>query len=164
LQLSLLSGALLGLLLKLLLSALLHTLLGLLLQLLLSALLHILLLGLLLATLLSILLGLLLRLLLATLLGILLSLLLGTLLGFQRQALSLHRRVGVLAHGERYRGDKKHSDRRPTSYFVFHDVPHATDAKAAEPGRPHHWMGGRISPMLQVRKYSPPRVFLFRAG
>lgn len=114
LQLRLLPGALLGLLLKLLLKTLLDTLLGLLLQLLLSALLN---------TLLPLLLG--------WLLGTLLSLLLGALLGFVGQALSLQRRVSVLAHGERYRGDKKNRDRRPTRNFVFHHMPQAMDVNVA---------------------------------
>jgi uncharacterized protein YacL len=118
LQLSLLPGALLSLLLKLLLKTLLDTLLGLLLRLLLSALLN---------TLLPLLLGLL----LGTLLSTLLSLLLGALLGFVGQALSLQRRVSVLAHGERYRGDKKNRDRRPTRNFVFHHMSQAMDANVA---------------------------------
>jgi len=85
--------------------------------------------------LLRLLLKLLLTTLLDTLLGLLLQLLLSALLsallGFAGQALSLQRRVSVLAHGERYRGDKKNSYRRPTRNFVFHHMPQAMDANVA---------------------------------
>ena len=102
----LLPGALLSLLLLLLLQTLLDSLLALLLQLLLRALLGI-------------------------LLGLLLSLQLGTLLGFVGQALALQRRISVLAHCERYRGDEKNRDRDPTCIFVFHQMPQAMDATLA---------------------------------